>query len=158
VKPVSRVDDEYHHLGTIETDGHRYDCDCRVVWDGVEFVGRLWFTGESDEDGRIPDRGALPGRTREEVVALAERLTVDELRVRLARAHAEKRRFLNLRSVTAEILSKIRYVNQLAASVRAGLVDSAGAAAEIELTEHQLHDLVDLLKEHAGIEKHGISE
>jgi hypothetical protein len=146
------IDNERFFLATIEVGGRNYDADCRITWDGIEYVGRVWFTGESPEDGRLPDRGALPGRTREEVIALAERLTPDELRTRFTRALAEKRRFLSLRSVTTEILAKIRYVNQLASSMRAGLLEPEGVRSEIELTEKQLHELVDMLKEHAGVE------
>jgi hypothetical protein len=36
--------------------------------------------------------------------------------------------------------------------MRAGLLDSEGAAAEIDLTEKQLHEIVDRLKTHAGVE------
>jgi hypothetical protein len=36
--------------------------------------------------------------------------------------------------------------------VRAGLLDVDGAAQEIELTEKQLHALIDRLAAHAGIE------
>lgn len=150
---MANIDNERIFLATIEVGGHKYDADCRITWDGIEYVGRVWFTGESTEDGRLPDRGAIPGRTREEVVALAERLTPDELRTRFTRALSEKRRFLSLRNVTTEILAKIRYVNQLASSMRAGLIEPDGARAEIELTEKQLHDLVSMLKAHAGIEK-----
>jgi hypothetical protein len=64
----------------------------------------------------------------------------------------EKRRFLSLRRATEEILSKIRYLNQVAVSMRAGLLDVEGAAQEIGLTERQLHDLIDDLRSHAGVE------
>src|SRR5262245_22596208 len=89
--PVPHIDNERFFLATSEVDGRRYDADCRITWDGIEYVGRVWFTGESPEDGRLPDRGALPGRTREDVIALAEQLTPEELRTRFSRALAEKR-------------------------------------------------------------------
>ena len=72
--------------------------------------------------------------------------------LRYRRALAEKRRFMGLRKATEEILAKIRYLNQVAISMRAGLLDSEGAAAEIELTERQLHEIVEKLKVFAGIE------
>ena len=56
------------------------------------------------------------------------------------------------RRSTDEILSKIRYLNQVAISMRAGLLDTEGAAAEIDLTERQLHEIVERLKAHAGVE------
>jgi hypothetical protein len=140
------------HIANLEYDGRRFDVTCRVAFDGIEYVGRLWFADESWDDGGLPDRGALPGRTREEVLVLARRLTQQELLLRYRRAVAEKRRFTGLRKATDEILSKIRYLNQVAISMRAGLLDTDGAAAEIDLTETQLHEIVERLKLHAGVE------
>lgn len=140
------------HIATIEADGRRYNVSCRVGFDGVEYVGRLWFADESWDDLGLPDRGALPGRTKDEVLALAKRLTSDELVKRHRRALAEKRRFHGLRKATDEILAKIRYLNQVAISMRAGLLDVEGAAQEIDLTEKQLHALIDRLSSFAGVE------
>jgi hypothetical protein len=141
------------HVATIEFEGRRYNVSVRIVFDGIEYVGRLWFSDESWEDQGLPDRGALPGRTRDEVIALAKGLTPAELAKRHKRARAEKRRFLGLRRHTEEILAKIRYLNQVAISMRAGLLDVEGAAQEIDLTEKQLHALIDKLGEHAGVEE-----
>jgi hypothetical protein len=140
------------HIATIESDGRRYNVSCRVGFDGVEYVGRLWFADESWDDLGLPDRGALPGRTKDEALALARRLTADELVKRHRRALAEKRRFHGLRKATDEILAKIRYLNQVAISMRAGLLDVEGAAQEIDLTEKQLHALIDRLSSFAGVE------
>jgi hypothetical protein len=140
------------HIATIESDGRRYNVSCRVGFDGVEYVGRLWFSDESWDDLGLPDRGALPGRTKEEVLAQAKRFTLDELVKRHRRALSEKRRFHGLRKATDEILAKIRYLNQVAISMRAGLLDVEGAAQEIDLTEKQLHALIDRLSSFAGIE------
>jgi hypothetical protein len=140
------------YVATIESDGRRYNVSVRVLYDGIEYVGRLWFADEAWDDLGLPDRGALPGRSREEVIASAKRLTSPELIKRHKRALAEKRRFLGLRKHTDEILAKIRYLNQVAISMRAGLLDVEGAAQEIDLTEKQLHLLIDQLSEHAGKE------
>ncbi|MFN0097537.1 MAG: hypothetical protein ACKVS7_02600 [Gemmatimonadaceae bacterium] len=140
------------HVGTIEHDGRRYNVSVRIVFDGIEYVGRLWFADESWDDLGLPDRGAFPGRTRDEVIALTKRLTEPEMVKRHKRALAEKRKFRGLRRQTEEILAKIRYLNQVAVSMRAGLLDVEGAAQEIDLTEQQLHALIDKLGEHAGIE------
>jgi hypothetical protein len=140
------------HIATIESDGRRYNVSCRVGFDGVEYVGRLWFADESWDDLGLPDRGALPGRTKDEALALARRLTADELVKRHRRALSEKRRFHGLRKATDEILAKIRYLNQVAISMRAGLLDVEGAAQEIDLTEKQLHALIDRLSSFAGVE------
>lgn len=140
------------HVTTIDYQGRRYSVSCRIAFDGIEYVGRLWFADDAWDDTGIPDRGALPGRDREEVMALAKRLSPAELVLRYRRALAEKRRFIGLRKVTEEILSKIRYLNQVAISMRAGLLDMDGAAQEIDLTEKQLHELIDRLKGYAGVE------
>ena len=76
------------HISILEYDGRRYGVTCRVAFDGIEYVGRLWFADESWDDGGLPDRGALPGRTREEVLLLARRLTSQELLLRYRRALA----------------------------------------------------------------------
>jgi hypothetical protein len=140
------------HIAALDYDGRRLDVSCRIAFDGIEYVGRLWFADESWDDGGLPDRGALPGRTRDEVLAFARRLTQQDLLLRYRRALAEKRRFSGLRKATDEILGKIRYLNQVAISMRAGLLDAEGAAAEIDLTERQLHEIVERLKTYAGVE------
>jgi hypothetical protein len=151
VTPV-RDDSVQPHIATLEYDGRRFNVTCKVVFDGIEYVGHLWFADEAWDDNGVPDRGAFPGRTREEALVLARRLTPQELMLRYRRALAEKRRFTGLRKATEDILEKIRYLNQVAISMRAGLLDNEGAAAEIELTERQLHDIVEKLKVFAGIE------
>ena len=140
------------HITTIEHDGKRLNVTVRIIYDGIEYVGRIWFSEEGWDDDGLPDRGALPGRTKDEVVALARGLSVGELRQRYRRALAEKRRFHKLRQSTDEILSKIRYLNQVAVSMRAGLLDVEGAAQEIAVTERQLHEMVDGLRKAAGVE------
>ena len=140
------------HLTTIEVDGRRFNVSMRVTYDGIEYVGRLWFADEAWDDAGFPDRGALPGRTKEEVMKMAQRLRPEDLARRYQRALAEKRRFLGLRKTTEEILSKIRYLNQVSVSMRAGLLDVEGAAQEIEVTERQLHDLIGYLRGVAGVE------
>jgi hypothetical protein len=150
--PSVRDENVQPHIATLEYDGRRFNVTCKVMFDGIEYVGHLWFADEAWDDSGVPDRGSLPGRTREETLTLARRLTPQELMLRYRRALAEKRRFTGLRKATEDILEKIRYLNQVAISMRAGLLDSDGAAAEIELTERQLHDIVEKLKVFAGIE------
>jgi hypothetical protein len=140
-------------LGTIEHLGRRYSVTCRIAFDGIEYVGRLWFAEEDWDQTGLPDRAAIPGRTREEVLEYARRLSADELALRHQRALAEKRSFLRLRRVTEEILTKIRYMNQISISMRDGLLDAEGARQEIELTERQLHEAVDRIRHSAGIEE-----
>ena len=140
-------------VASFDADGRTIGVSVRIIYDGIEHVGRLWFAEESWEDDGLPDRAAFPGRTKEEVIALARRLQPHELLKRYRRAQAEKRRFHNLRRVTDDILAKIRYLNQVGISMRAGLLDVEGAAHELELTERQLHDLVDRLRPVAGVEE-----
>ena len=77
----------------------------------------------------------------------ADAVAVDE-----RRAVAERRRFFELRHATDDVLQKIRYLNQVSISMRAGLLDEEGAAQEVEITEKQLHELVDRLRIAAGVE------
>jgi hypothetical protein len=139
-------------IGTIEVEGRRFVVSLRTVHDGVEYVGRLWFADESWEDEGFPDRGALPGRTISEVLAMATRMRPEDLVKRYDRAVAEKRRYHRLRRVTEDVLAKVRYMNQVAISMRAGLLDADGAAQEIELTEKQLYELIGTFRHHAGVE------
>lgn len=139
-------------IGTIDVDGRRFTVSLHTAHDGIEYVGRLWFTDVSSDDSGFPDRGGLPGRTPADVRALASRLDTDDLAQRYHRAVAEKRRYHRLRRVTEEVLAKVRYMNQVAISMRAGLLDAEGAAQEIELTERQLHELIGALRHHAGVE------
>src|SRR5207245_338322 len=119
-------------------------CDSRELWTcPVRGTARCAF---------LRDRGALPGRSRDEVVALAQRLTQPELALRYRRAVSERRRFFELRRATEDVLSKIRYLNQVAISMRAGLLDAEGATQELEITEKQLHELVARLRYAAGVE------
>jgi hypothetical protein len=140
------------YVATLEHLGRRYTVNCRVTFDGIEYVGRLWFAEEEWDDVGLPDRAAIPGRSREEVLELARRLTPDELGLRHRRALGEKRRFLKLRRVTDDILTKIRYINQISVSMREGWIDEDGGNQEIELTERQLHECIDRLRESAGVE------
>jgi hypothetical protein len=140
------------HLGTIEVDGRRYNVSCHIAFDGIEYVGRLWFADEAWDDVGTPDRGAIPGRNKDEVLQAAQQLDTEQLVMRFRRAQAEKRRFHGLRKCTDDVLAKIRYLNQVAISMRAGLLDVDGAAQEIDLTEKQLHELIGHLRVHAGVE------
>ena len=140
------------HVATIDHDGRRMDVTCRIAFDGIEYVGRLWFADNDLADSASADRGALPGRSRDEVIALAQRLTHPELALRYRRAVAQRRRLMNLRRATDEVLSKIRYLNQVSISMQAGLLDKEGAAQEIDITQKQLHELVEKLRDAAGVE------
>ena len=141
------------YLTDFEADGRRYTVSVRIFFDGIEYVGRLVFTEEDwPDDPGLSDRGAFPGRSRDEVMQLAARLGPKDIAMRYRRAQSEKRKFSGLRHATDEILLKIRYLNQVAISMRSGMLDTEGAAQEIALTERQLHELVDKLPQWAGVE------
>jgi hypothetical protein len=144
---------EQPHIATTEMDGRRFHAILRIVFDGVEYVGRLWFADESWQDRELPDRGPFSGRAPEDVLAAAKRLTDDELRSRYRRALNEKRKFLGLRRVTEQILSRIRYLNTLAVSMRTGKIEESDGLKEIEASIQQLHELIDSLGAVAGIEE-----
>ena len=140
------------HIATIEYEGRSYAVSCRVVYDGIEYVGRLWFIEDGWEDAGMPDRASLPGRTREEVLALASRMETDDLVQRYRRALAGRRRYLRLRKVTEEMLTKIRLMNQVALGQRAGLVTLEEANAEMDEAEIRLHELIGEARRNAGVE------
>lgn len=149
---MAHTEEHDPHISTLDVDGKRYDVTVRISYDGIEYLGRLWFSDDEWDEIGMPDRGGIPGRTRDDVLQAAKRFTTDDLRLRFRRAAAEKRRFLGLRRATEDILSKIRYLNQVAVSMRAGLLDVEGAAQEVGMTERQLHELIDELRTHAGVE------
>ena len=43
------------YVATIETEGKRYTVSVRITYDGIEYVGRLWFADESWDDLGLPD-------------------------------------------------------------------------------------------------------
>lgn len=142
------------HIATIAYEGRSYAVSCRVVYDGIEYVGRLWFLEDGWEDAGMPDRAALPGRTREEVIALAMRMETADLIQRYRRALAGRRRYLRLRKVTEEMLTRIRLMNQVALGQRAGLVTAEEANAEMDEAEIRLHELIGEARRNAGVEEY----
>lgn len=141
------------YVTTIAVDGRRLDVTVLIAYDGIEYVGRLQFTEPDWDDAGVVDRGILAGRGKNEVEAAARGLTEQELLARYRRATANRRRFLALREVTDDFLRQVRYLNQVAISMRAGLIDLEGAAQEIDATEHQLHELVQRMRDAAGLDE-----
>lgn len=153
---IERDDVTQPHLATIDVDGRRFNVSVQIAYDGIEYVGRLWFAELASDDAElatgIPDRAPIPGKTREDVIARAVSLDEDDLARRHARALAERRRYRALRLTTDDVLARIRYMNRVALLVRDGLLDSAGGTQELDQTETQLHELVAKLRAHAGLE------
>lgn len=139
-------------LTTIIADDREVRVTLHAAHDGIEMVGRLFFAEAQWTNNGLPDRGVLPGRTIDEVMALAERLRPEELVQRYRRANAEKRRFHGLRQLTLELLAKVRYMNQVGVSVRTGMLDREAAGQELDLTESQMVELVRQARHLAGVE------
>jgi hypothetical protein len=139
------------HISTIDVDGRRFNVTVAVEFDGVEHVGHLWFADEDWDDDGCRDHGTIPGRDAGEVLTHARQLSAAELTLRFQRALADKRRYHGLRKMTEEVLGHIRYLNKVATSMRAGLLDVDEAAAEIDETERRLHDTVGQLRHFAGV-------
>lgn len=139
-------------LTSIVVDGREVRVTLHTSHDGIEFVGRLFFAESGWTNSGLPDRGHLPGRGIDDVIALARDLRPEELAQRWRRANAEKRRYHGLRQITLELLSKVRYMNQVGVSMRNGLIDAEAAHQEMELTEGQMHELVGQMKHLAGVE------
>lgn len=141
------------HLGQVRVDDAPVHVELRVDHDGIEHVGRLWFESADAPGVVVSDRAVLPGRSDEAVLARARGLSEAELVDRYRRALSERRRFHPLRRTTSELLGKIRRLNRVATSMRAGLMDADGAARELAAAERDLHDLVRQLREVAGDEE-----
>ena len=62
---------EAPYIASIEHLGRRYSVTCRIAFDGIEYVGRLWFAEDDWDDAGLPDRAAIPGRSRDEVLTRA---------------------------------------------------------------------------------------
>jgi hypothetical protein len=139
-------------LATITIDDRDVRVTVHTSHDGIEFVGRLFFGEPGWTTHGIPDRGVVPGRTLEDVIARARDLRLEELAQRYRRANAEKRRFHALRRVVSEFLNKVRYLNQVGVGMRSGLLDAEGATQELVLTEEQMVTLVREMRHTAGVE------
>ncbi len=139
-------------LATIEVEGRDVRVTLHTAHDGIEYVGRLFFAESGWSNNGIPDRANLPGRNVDDVIALARTLGPEDLTLRFRRANAEKRRYHGLRQITLELLAKVRYVNQVGVSMRTGLLDASAAHQEMELTEAQMHELVEQMTHLAGVE------
>ena len=150
--PSMDDNDDELFVTTTEIDGRAYSVTVKIDFDGIEHVGCLLFRdAEWEDDEGVRDHGAIPGRTREDIQTTARGFTHPELYLRHRRAMSERRRFSGLRHMTQEVLAQIRYLNKVATSMRAGLLDVEEAATEIANTEQRLHDMVGQLRLYAGV-------
>lgn len=141
-----------HSIGEIGVDGKTYSVSLRLAYDGIEYIGRLWFADAAGDAVGTPDHGAVPGRSVEEALELAKRLTPDDLKRRCHRALAEKRRYMRLRRATEDIIVNIKYMNRVAVNMRNGMLDAEGASQELELIRRQIEEIVKTLPAQAGVE------
>ncbi len=141
-----------HEIRLIALDGQTYRAVLRVVFDGIEHIGRLWFIDELDSKHAVLDHGSVPGSTVEEALRKAREFSQAELERRCHRALSEKRRFGKLRRATDEMINKIRYLNRVVISLQAGIMDREGGQQEIQQIQHQILAIVRTLPIHAGVE------
>jgi hypothetical protein len=143
---------QQHPIRVIKVDGHDYMVSLRVGYDGVEHLGRLWFTDIADAELSFQDHGAIPGVSVEEATRKAAALTLTELESRLHRAQSEKRRFGKLRSATGRMIDQIKYLNRVVVSLQKGLIDRDGGHREIEEIQQKILEIVKTFPIHAGVE------
>ena len=150
--PTTQEEEEELFVTTTEIDGRMYSVTVHVDFDGIEHVGHLLFRdSEWEDDEGVRDHGVISGRSGTDIQAAARTLSNHDLTLRHRRAIAGRRRFNGLRQLTQEVLAQIRYLNKVATSMRAGLLDVDEAANEIASTEARLHDMVGQLRSYAGV-------
>jgi hypothetical protein len=150
--PSTQEDEEELFVTTTDIDGRTYSVTVQVEFDGIEHVGHLLFRdAEWEDDDGVRDFGTIPGRTGTDIQAHARSFSNHDLALRHRRAVSHRRRFNGLRHLTQEVLTQIRYLNKVATSMRAGLLDVDEAATEIASTEQRLHDMVGQLRSYAGV-------
>ena len=150
--PGMEESDDELFVTTTEIDGRAYSVTVKIDFDGIEHVGCLLFRdSEWEDDEGVRDHGTIPGRTREDIQKAARGFTNHELYLRHRRAVTHRRQFSGLRKLTQDVLGQIRYLNKVATSMRAGLLDVDEAASEIASTEERLHDMVGQLRLYAGV-------
>src|SRR5690349_5671069 len=76
---MSELGAPQHPIAIVEVDGRRFTVSLRTAYDGIEHVGRLWFSEEGGASPPIPDHGAISGATAEEAVEMARRFSADDL-------------------------------------------------------------------------------
>jgi hypothetical protein len=141
-----------HEIRVIAVDGNTYRTTLRVGFDGVEYIGRLWFIDKVDSELAFLDHGAIPAATVEEAVRKAQEFSDGELEHRCHRALGEKRRFGRLRRATDEMINQIKYLNRVVISLQSGMLDREGGQQEIQQIQNQILEIVRSLPIHAGVE------
>lgn len=141
-----------HEIRVISVDGHAYRAVLRLGFDGIEYIGKLWFIDKVDSRIAFIDHGAVPGPTVDDAVRKAQAFSQAELEQRCHRALGEKRRFGRLRRATDEMIRQIRYLNRVVINLQAGIMDREGGQQEIRQIQHKILEIVRRLPIHAGVE------
>jgi hypothetical protein len=141
-----------HEIGATSVDGHGYRAVLRVGFDGIEYIGKLWFVDKLDSKIAFLDHGAVPGSTVDDAVRKAREFSQMELEHRCHRALGEKRRFGKLRRATDEMIDKIKYLNRVVINLQTGILDRDGGQQEIAQIQNQILEIVRSLPIHAGVE------
>ncbi len=141
-----------HEIRVVAVDGHTYRATLYVDFDGIEYIGRLWFVDELDSKLTFQDHGAVPGATVEEAVRKTREFSQAELEHRCHRALSEKRRFGGLRRATDEMIRQIKYLNRVVINLQAGMLDREGGQQEIQQIQQRILEIVRSLPIHAGVE------
>jgi hypothetical protein len=141
-----------HEIRLVAVDGHSYRATLRVDFDGVEYIGRLWFIDELDSGLAFQDHAAIPGSTVDDAVRKARVFAQGELERRCHRALSEKRRFGKLRRATDEMIDQIKYLNRVVISLQTGMLDREEGEKEIQKIQKGILEIVRSLPLHAGVE------
>ncbi|MDQ6768759.1 MAG: hypothetical protein M3Z54_02090 [Gemmatimonadota bacterium] len=140
-----------HRIRAVTVDGRKYGVSLRVLFDGVEHVGRLRFT-DGSTSATFQDHGSIPGTTLEDAVHKAQEMSPTEMEQRCYRALSEKRRFSKLRNATDEMIEKIKVLNRVAVGLEKGIVEREAGQKELAEVEGELLDIVRRFRDHAGVE------
>jgi hypothetical protein len=141
-----------HEIRVVAVDDHTYRATLRVGFDGVEYIGKMWFIDEIDAQLAFVDHGAIPGFTVQDAVRKARAFSQTELEHRCHRALSEKRRFGKLRRATDEMINQIKYLNRVVINLQTGMLDREGGEQEIQQIQKQILAIVRSLPLHAGVE------
>jgi len=151
-KTASNSSSTEHEIRVVAVDGHSYRATLRVAFDGVEYIGRLWFIDEVDSGLAFQDHAAIPGSTVDDAVRKARMFSQGELERRCHRALSEKRRFGKLRRATDEMINQIKDLNRVVINLQSGMQDREAGQEEIQQIQKQILEIVRSLPLHAGVE------
>ncbi|MEJ7810373.1 MAG: hypothetical protein WKG32_08160 [Gemmatimonadaceae bacterium] len=146
------IRDEIVDLPAMQVGDEWYEVSLQLWHDGTKYAGRLWFAGAGMGEGGMPGRRLFYGSTREDVIDRVGELGAEAQRGQFRHAMVDRRRYLLLRAATDEILNRVRELNAVAVAWRTGVREPEDAERAMDGIESQLHELVDGLREVAGIE------